>query len=386
MKRWVSTIFKNLNWWNKFVLLLNLLFVVLLIASCFTPYVNPNSSTYPALLGLLYPVWLVLNLAFVVYWSVLRKWHFAISMFTIIFGILPLSRFVQVTLWQPKLEETKTFKVMSFNVRVFDLYNWSSNIETKNKIISFINDQQPDVICFQEYYRGERIHFSVNDTLKDLLGLEYIQEHITVVRSQLKSRGDGKGHFGSAIFSRFPIVNHEEHAFENDKSNHFSFVDIVKGSDTIRVFNAHIGSMRLQNADYKLIGGNDNKKWSFEKQAKEDLLARLTIAFIKRAAQTKTLLTYIDNSPYPVVLCTDLNDTPNSYAYNKLVKNLQDAFVKTGNGIGSTYVGDNFFNRILPVNRIDYILYDDSFESANFVTHQEKLSDHNAISCDLQLK
>jgi len=305
-------------------------------------------------------------------------------MFALIFCMLPLSRFVQVTLWQPKMEPSESFKIMSYNVRVFDLYNWSSNVQTKNKILSFIQEAQPDVICFQEYYRGENIHFSVNDTLKQMLDLDYIHEHITVIRNERK--GPGKSHFGSAIFSKYPIVYHEEHAFENDKNNHFSFVDIVKEKDTIRVFNAHIGSMRLQNADYKLIGGDDNKRWAYQKQSKEDLLARLSIAFTKRAAQTTTLLSYVEDSPYPVVLCTDLNDTPNSYAYNKLAKKLIDAFVISGNGIGSTYVGDNYFNRVFPVNRIDYIMHDDAFKSANFTTHQQKLSDHNAITCDLQLK
>lgn len=318
------------------------------------------------------------------YWIVLRKWHFAISMFSIILGILPLSRFAQVTLWQPELETEKSFKVMSFNVRVFDLYNWSSNVKTKNKIVNFLNDEQPDVICFQEYYRGDDVHFSVKDTLMNLLGMNYVSEHITVTKNERK--GPGKNSFGSAIFSRYPIVKHEELAFENDKNNHFSYVDIIKNKDTIRVFNAHIGSLRLQNADYKLIGGDDNKKWSHENQAKEDILQRVRIAFEKRAIQIKALLKYLKASPHPTTLCMDMNDTPNSFAYNQISRELTDAFVKTGNGIGSTYVGDNFFNRILPVNRIDYIFYSEKLFAANFTTHQEVLSDHKAISCDLQMK
>lgn len=342
------------------------------------------SSIYFAMIGLLYPVWLFTNVLFMVYWIVLRKFHFAISMFSIILGILPLSRFIQVTFWQPKMEESKSFKVMSFNVRVFDLYNWSSNITTKNKIVSFIEGEQPDVICFQEYYRGDKVHFSVKDTLMDLLNMDYVSEHITVTKTVKK--GPGKSYFGSAIFSKYPIVKHEELAFANEKNNHFSFVDIVKNGDTIRVFNAHIGSMGLQNADYQLIGGDDNKRWNYEKQAKEDLLQRMSSAFEKRTTQITTLINYIKSSPYASVLCMDMNDTPNSYAYHKLSKVMTDAFVKSGNGIGSTYVGDNFFNRILPVNRIDYIFFTDDIFAANFITYQEILSDHKAISCELQLK
>ena len=384
MRSTLRKIFNGLNWWHKFVLVFNLFFVGVILASYLAPFLDPVHFIRIAYLGLLYPIWLVLHFAFILYWAIFKKWQFAISLFTIIFGILPLSRFAQITFVQPELEDSKSLKIMSFNVRVFDLYNWSSNLETKDKTLTFLKETAPDIICFQEYYRGEHIHFSVKDTLKELLGMEHVLEHITVTTKE--KRGIGKNYFGSAIFSRYPIVYSEKHAFDNDKNNHFCFVDIVKGSDTIRVYNAHIGSMRLQNADYQLIGGDDNKKWANEKAAKEDLFQRMNLAFRKRSIQVKALVKNIKISPYPVVLCTDLNDTPNSFAYNQLARLLVDAFVKTGNGIGSTYVGDNVFNRILPVNRIDFILYSKTFESAHFTTHQEILSDHKAISCDLQLK
>ena len=380
----LTKIFEGLNWWHRIILIINLVSVLILLVSYLAPYISPEKSIYLAYLGLLYPIWLVANFIFIIYWIVVRKWQFSISMFAIIFGILPLSRFIQMTLVQPTLDDSKSFKVMSFNVRVFDLYNWSSNIQTKNKTITFLHNTAPDVICFQEYFRGEGIHFSVKDTLMEILEMDYVLENITVTTQ--KKKGPGKHHFGSAIFSKYPIIFSEQYEFENEKNNHFCYVDIVKEKDTIRVFNAHLGSMRLQNADYQLIGGDDNKKWAYEKAAKEDLFERMNLAYKKRTSQVKTVVEMIRKSPYPVILCTDLNDTPNSYAYNQLSKYLIDAFVKTGNGIGSTYVGDNFFNRILPVNRIDFIFYSKAFKSAHFTTHQEILSDHKAISCELQLQ
>ena len=41
---------------------------------------------------------------------------------------------------------------MSFNVRLFDLYNWSNNEKVKSNILNFIKNENPDIICFQEYY------------------------------------------------------------------------------------------------------------------------------------------------------------------------------------------------------------------------------------------
>ena len=36
----------------------------------------------------------------------------------------------------------------------------------------------------------------------------------------------------------------------------------------------------------------------------------------------------IDQSPYPVIVCGDLNDVPNSYAYNHIGRGLRNAFVE----------------------------------------------------------
>lgn len=296
-------------------------------------------------------------------------------------GLLSFSRTFQMTLFQTTPDQDNHIEVMSFNVRLFDLYNWSGNKESKNNIQQFVKDQDVDVVCFQEYYRGVGVHFSVREYMRDTVGYNYCFEHITT--SAKEKNGIDNNLFGSAIFSKYPFIDSGYVEFENDANNHISWVDIVKGKDTLRIVNGHIGSMRLQNADYKLIGGNDNKRWAHEKQIKQDIFTRMTKAYYKRADQLEVLSDFIDHSEYPIVLCIDLNDTPNSYAYNEVVEELNDAFMISGWGIGSTYVGENVFNRILPINRIDYIFHSLEIDSRNFVTHGEKLSDHRAISCEV---
>jgi endonuclease/exonuclease/phosphatase family metal-dependent hydrolase len=285
---------------------------------------------------------------------------------------------------QAQLEESESIKVMSFNVRLFDLYNWTKNIESKNHIIEFLEDEQPDIICFQEYYHGDGTHFSVKNELMEKLGMKYMRDHFT---SSSKHRTKkGVNYYGSAIFSRYPIIKDGFIKFRDEKSNHATFIDIVKDKDTIRIYNAHVGSMRLQNADYQLIGGDDNKKTKSKQKAARNLLGRMDQAYVKRSDQVDLLLSEMSFCPYPMILCADLNDVPVSHAYHLIGNQLTDAFIFSGQGLGSTYVGDNYFNRILPINRIDYIFHSSEFESGNFTTHQEKLSDHKPISCRLQLK
>ncbi len=359
-------------------MILNILSAFVLFLSYLSAYIHPNTSILFAFLGLLFPLWLAINLLFIMFWLLFKKWQFTFSLFVIILGILPLSRFVQVTIFQPKLKTESSLKIMSYNVRVFDLYNWNSNKESKNKIIKFIVDQGPDVVAFQEYFRSEDVHFDVSKELFDKTSLQYKWEFIQVVVKEKK--GKGKNFFGQAIFSKYPIINGENFTFKNEKSNQFCYVDIIKNKDTLRVFNAHLGSIRLQYEDYETIGGKSNylKKKS---NVKTSIFKRMSNAYEKRITQVEILVKEIKKSKYPVILCVDLNDTPNSYAYQQLSKQLTDAFVKTGSGMGSTYIGENIFNNILPVNRIDYIFYSSKLKSAEFTTHEEKLSDHKAISC-----
>ena len=63
------------------------------------------------------------------------------------------SRFIQINpILKNEIPIIPKIKIMSFNVRLFDLYNWSKNEKVKSNILSFIKKESPDIICFQEYY------------------------------------------------------------------------------------------------------------------------------------------------------------------------------------------------------------------------------------------
>ncbi len=266
---------------------------------------------------------------------------------------------------------------MSYNVRLFDLYNWTNNESTRNGILDFLSTENPDVICFQEYFYSSGNHFDTRDTLLTLIDAKYYSEHFTRVVKEPKHQG-GQSHFGSAIFSKYPIVNEALIPFENDPSNHGAFVDIVKNKDTIRVYNAHLGSIRFQKADYDIIGGKGNPSGKNQK-SNQNILGRMQQAYLKRTEQAKTILDHAKQSPYPYIICVDMNDTPISYTYGQFNKQLSDAFTESGNGFGATYIGN------YPFLRIDYIWYSDEFSTSGFQTHQIELSDHRPISCDFHL-
>jgi endonuclease/exonuclease/phosphatase family metal-dependent hydrolase len=383
MKKLFTNPYIGLRGWNKLILSINFLVLTALLLAFLAPFVHPDTAVIFAFFGLLSPLFLLFAVIMLVYWLVIRKRQYIYTLIVLVIGILPLSNFFQVTFFSTALHPNKSFKVMTFNVRVFDLYNWHSNVETKDSIIAFIQRVSPEVICFQEYYRGDDIHFSVNDELKNKVGLTYVFEHFT--GSTTPKNKVGKNNFGSAIYSKFPIVNSGVVVFPDDKSNNVIFADIVKDADTIRVYNGHIGSIRLQYADYLFLGDENQDKYANRQGKEQNIQNRMIVAYRKRAHQTVLMMEEIAKCAYPVILCVDLNDVPLSYAYRQVSKQLIDAFTVSGNGIDGTYIGDNFFNRIFPVNRIDYIFYSNEFQSGEFTTHTENLSDHRAVSVQVEL-
>ncbi len=360
---------------------LNTIFIVLLLLSYLASYINPSVAWYMAFLGLIYPILLCINLGFIVYWLIASKRFVFIPLLAVALGFNHISNIVQIDFSKEKYPEAKTvlnnkkaavgiIKVMSYNVRLFDLYNWSHNIESKNKIFNLLKEQSNDIVCFQEFFNKDQggEYQNVDTLLKFQKAFDYHTGYSQTLRKI--------DHWGNATFSRYPIVNKGILKFPKGTSNICIYSDIKINEDTIRVYNAHLESVHFHNEDYKYIENLKN-----EKEEKEDfdgafkILHRLKKAFIKRSVQTDILAEHINRSPYPVIVCGDLNDTPSSYTYHTISNNLKDAFVESGNGLGSTYYG------IFPSFRIDYIFHDKRFTSDDFQVIHKKLSDHYPITC-----
>lgn len=253
---------------------------------------------------------------------------------------------------------------MSFNVRLFDLYNWIDGDDTKARIFSFLGEKQPDIVCFQEfYYTPNNTTYKTKKPIQALLSAGFVHEHYTHEKS-------GKQYFGGATFSRFPMVNKGVVPFESDQNNYCMYSDIVIESDTIRVYNAHLSSIRFQADDYAFIENAKSKRnWSDGLR----IVSRLRKAFEKRTEQTMKVLESVQNSPYPVILCGDFNDTPASYCYQQIRTVLEDSFRDKGKGVSGTYNG--FF----PGLRIDYNLHSPGLKTAAYNRFPGDFSDHHPI-------
>jgi len=339
------------------------LVVVGVFLSYFTSFVPPSTTTFFSFFGLSYPLLLVSNLGFIAYWVIRKKKKVYVSIIVLILGGVQFFQFFQLPNYS-KVESNENIKIMSYNVRLFDLYDWTKVKGIRGQIIELINTENPDLICFQEYYlRGN------NAKLKKALSMDYAYENFT---SKKTKKGVSTG-IGTAIFSKYKIIASGKVTFENDKANHAIYVDVIKNKDTVRIYNAHLGSIRFDNEDYNFLKVDKSNISEADLIPFKKVLKRLKKGFIDRESQIETLISHVKKSPSPTVVATDMNDTPVSYSYNQFNRVLQDSFTKKGSWTGSTYIGS------MPFLRIDYLWHNSRVKTLSFKTIDKVLSDHRPI-------
>lgn len=356
----------------RLLLWVNIVISLLMLGAYLSTHISPVSFVYFAFLGLSYPIWLLLTILFLIFWFFFKRKWMLLPLITLLIGFNHMRHFYAVTFIQPKLPDP--VKIISYNVKIFNLYDLENRVEKRNGIFSFLKKEDPSIICFQEFYHQEGgKSFVTKDSMVRLLGTNYYHERYTHNMSE-------KRYFGVATFSKYPIINKGEIPFSNDNNNFCIYSDIVINEDTLRVFNAHIGSIRFQKNDYEVFDASSDEGGYTDTKDEIRIVKRLITAFEKRALQAETIAAEISKSPYPVVLCGDLNDTPVSYCYRQFSNLLNDAFVESGNGTGASYIGE------MPSNRIDYIFHSASILSSHFTTHDVEFSDHRPVSCEIDLQ
>ncbi|WP_343633257.1 endonuclease/exonuclease/phosphatase family protein [Fluviicola sp.] len=349
-----------------------------LLLAYLTPYVHPSSIRILPFFGLMYPIFICLALILMIYWAFARSRWFFYILIAILFGGNLHFRTLSVTFSDPKPgNEVSSWSVMSYNVRLFDVYNES--IEERNKsrdsIVSYIQRVNPDVVCFQEFFHQDKPSaFSTKDTLISLMGYSNYHERYS---HRIRNRQN----FGICMLSKYPIIAKGDVMFENFKTtdNYCIYADIVKGKDTIRFYDIHLQSIKLQQQDYELFG-EKNKQAGSKKSTVRLLIDKLLIAYPARAEQAEKVVEHMKTSPYPVVVCGDFNDTPMSYVYNQFNTLLVDSYRETTTGIGVTYVGR------VPAGRIDYIFHSGELGAYDFDIQSVPFSDHRAVHCKIYRK
>lgn len=355
---------------GKLMFTLTVLANIGLVVTLLTPYISPAKFWPVELFGLAYPIIYIVNLFFIVYWALLKRKRVFITLVLVLLSYRDIRSYIQFNLMKEKPPVANGIKVISYNARLFDLYNWTKQKSTRTDVFSMLRKEEPEILCLQEFYTSGKKNLNNLDSLKNIRkGSYYHVEYSSTLGNSDK--------WGIITLSAYPIINKGKVLFNEKTNNLCIYSDIKIQEDTVRVFNVHFQSNRLQKEDYEFIGDPYSKKDEDKIKASKNILRRIKIGVIKRARQVDTVTHYIQNSPFPVIVCGDFNDTPCSYTYHQLSDHLKDTFIESGNGIGNTYNGS------LPPLRIDYILHSDHFSTYSYEVIKRPLSDHYPVVSEI---
>ena len=343
---------KKLGLFDKFIFILNSLAATALLFSYLLPHIPPKSFPLLSVLSLGVPVLIILNTLFLAYWVLRLKRQLLLSLIVLLIGYNYITGFVKFSDAETDEGNSSDFSLMSYNVRMFNAYEWSKRKDIPEKITGFIRENDPEILCIQEHYIGAA-------QLSKIYPYQYVK---------LKAKN---AEFGSAIFSKYPIINQGSLDFPHQGNNNAIFTDlVVNKKDTLRVINVHFQSLNIK-------PGIDD----LQKEDSKKLLGRIGHGFSLQQEQAEMLLEHLNKSPYRTIIAGDFNNTSFSYIYD-LVKQdgrFNDAFLEAGSGFGKSFKLNYF-----PL-RIDFLLIENKLKINEFKKFEIDYSDHYPVLTKISL-
>ena len=360
-----------------FFVLCNVALALLFLLGCYASLFDPQHFWFLGLLTLASLYLLLALVLFIFFWLFAKAKFMLISIIAIACAWKPIQQMIKLP-GAPDFKiakKTADIRVMSWNVEHFDINQHKTHPEIKAQMLALISRYDPDIACFQEMVGGDFDSTAINYVPFIAERLHYKNYFYSYDK---KNDFDSKHHFGIITFSKYPII--EKHTIQYEPHNYnsiFQYIDILKDGDTVRVFNIHLQSLKFSEVSREYIE-DPTMENKIDLEKSRTVISKLKTGFLKRKVQSERIKKALKESPYPIILCGDFNDVPNSYAYNTIGRDLKNAFAEKGTGIGRTFSG------ISSTLRIDNIFVDRRFDITQFIRIEKELSDHYPVIADLQ--
>ncbi len=358
----------------RFLFLCNLLVTISLLLSAWLPYLDPRQYWPSGFAGLFFLISWTINFLFIILWLIWKRHYYWISLLGVALSGNALYNSVGMHISsEPPISdpEKKQFTVMTFNTSNMGLKDYREDTSLQLSIYTTLQHASPDILCLQEFYTNEGPGFSNHiDSMKRVL--QYPYHFFTSDKTHWNY-----WHYGIVLFSRYSIVRASRIPCGYSTAGSGSSIlqaDVVLYGDTVRFITAQLQSYMFRDDDYKLLEAGEG---SFS--ALRTLASKMKHTIYKRAGQSRQLAGLILASPYKVIVCGDLNDTPVSYTYYTVSANLQDAFLHKGYGVGRT------LSFLAPTLRIDYILAQPPLKVHAYTTYARKGFQHFPVMASLSL-
>lgn len=334
----------------------------LLVLSYLSLIINPAKAWFMTIFGLGFGLFLLLNLGLLV-WAIMRRSRAAlIPLIAIIPALFMVGRY-----WQRHSDGALDtgIKVLSYNVGRFSIgygeHGKLSNRECMDSILTFLKEQNADIICLQE--------FKINPTT-DVKS--YLSRYFKGCDIEYYLYTGKSGRYGNVTISRYPAVSKGKICFEGS-ANLAIYSDYTISGELFRVYNCHFQSYGISLPRIISSMKKDYRK------ALKDTEDRVRMSVVKRPRQVDQVMKDIEACKLNSIVAGDFNDTPMSYTYNRLKHGRKDSFIEAGHGSGST------FSKLGPFLRIDYVLVPEDVSVLKHNVLKIKYSDHYPILTEIKI-
>lgn len=350
------------------IVAVNIFFAGLLLFSAYSPWII-NPAVHPVLscVGLVFPVFLFINLCFLFFWLFVRPRWALIAVCSFILCIGQIRTYMPINFRTEKLPDNK-IKLLSYNVMGFNMQK-KHTVSDSNPILKYILKKKPDIICMQEFqFTSDKKFLTEADINKALSDYPY---H---TKCNVSDKGTGNW---LACYSKFPILSSRIIHYKSTY-NGSAIYEIEVHGETITLINNHLESNKLTKVDkdvyVDMIKEPETQK---VKNGVRYLTKKFAEASAIRALQADIIAKEIAASKHSsIIVCGDFNDTPISYAHRVIAQDLHDAFTQSGSGLGISYNQHGFYFRI------DNILISKNLTAYNCTVDKSiKESDHYPIWC-----
>ena len=344
---------------------LNLLLALLLMGATLSGVIRPSSNIIVALLGYTYVPLLVANVLMMLVWMAMSSKWFLLSAAVIVVRWSYVPLFFQMGGSEREAQQSSV-SALSFNVHHFYGRSFAADITDLSTIdsnvvafLSLIDSRKPDLLMLQEF-------------VPTIRGLRVADSLAQRGYTHWASASVGKTPNGVVLFSRLPICT-----VQRVDSLTMLQADVVQGSDTLRLFCVHFNSYHLDEGDYQEMGRVAHG--TVDRDSVRGTLSKIVSTSRRHEQEIDRLMPLVQQSPYPVLLAGDFNDTPASYAYHQATRLLVDAYRECGHGFSTTYHGP------FPAFRIDYILHSPSLRTLSYSRVRNDISDHYPLYATVEL-
>ena len=340
------------------ILIITLLMMIFTFVGLFGGNVNPAGNTARSLLVYALPVLIIGNAVLLLYWLIMRRWHWALMPFITLLCCIPyIGTLYQFGEPDDAVEKQPGLKIATYNVALFG--REASGFMAQD-ILSEMKKQKVDICCFQEYsdHSGDKKN---SDSYKEYFPYMVMGQHDMVV------------------YSRYPIVRSKNIPFEMT-NNSAMWVEVKVEDQVIRVYNAHLETTGINSTMHRAAKAQVNTGIETESnRLLRALYGNYTIGMMARAGQANVLAMDMRESEVPVIVCGDFNDVPYSYVYNTMLGDKADGFKECGSGYMYTFRGGK------KNVRIDYIFHDKVFKGMTYYKKELTYSDHYPVFMKLDI-